>query len=323
MDVMGNLVVLAVLIALSAFFSCVELALVSVSHIKVRSFLEEGRRGADALHRLKHNSRRMLVTILVGGNIVSIAAASLAAIITTDVFGSAGLGIATGAMTLLMLVFGDIIPKTFATAHSGRISLATAGMIEMLGYVLYPIVILFEHVSTLTMKMINVKKLDAVTKSEIKAMIDYGAEEMVIDPEEKAIMQRAMKFSETTAEDVMTPFEKVFCLNGSHTIKQCFDRIADSGFSRIPVYSGRAENMTGVLFVKSVLKAMEAGKGGIKLKNIAASPIFVSRKTHMDRILELFRKKQMHIALVKESGKTVGLVTIEDLLEKLIGHMAW
>ncbi len=323
MDVLFDVVVLVILIALAAFFSCAELALVSTSHIKVKSFVDERRRGADALHRLKKNPWRMITIILIANTVVTIAAASFAAVIVTDIFGSSGLGIATGAMTLITLVFVEILPKTFATTHAGRISLAVAGSIEALGYALYPLVAVFERLSNFAMGMVKVKGMEPVTKSEIRAMIEFGGEKNVIEPEEKEIMERALRFSGTKVQDVMTQFDRILCLDGNSTIDHSFNQIAASGFSRIPVYTGRREKMMGVLFVKNVLKAMDEGRGDTRLKNIATKPIVVSKETGIDDLLKVFRDKKMHIALVRDGGRVVGLVTIEDILEELIGHMAW
>lgn len=316
-----DLIILVILIVLSAFFSGSEVALLSISNIKVKTYLKEGKRGAKALSRLKENPRRMIITILIGSNVATIAAASMAALMVTEKFGSSGLGIATGVMTLIILIFGEITPKTFAITYAGRISLAISNPLLVMSYVLYPLVILLEWISNRMIKLVKIKKLEPITEAEIKTMIDFGVEKKVIEPQEKHIMESAFKFSDISAFEIMTPFDKIFSLNGNSTIKNSFGKIVKSGFSRIPIYTNRKENITGIIFIKDVVKAVSKKEYRKKLKDLSMDPIFVSKDIFIGDLLKIFENRQTHIALVKDDDKAIGLVTHEDLLEELVGEI--
>jgi putative hemolysin len=318
---MSEIIILAILIILSAFFSGSEVAIVSVNHVKARTLEKQGLPGSKALRRLKDNSRKTIITILIGNNIVNIAAASMATVIATEAYGSSGLGIATGVMTLVVLVFGEITPKTFASTHSDKVALAIARPIEILSYLLYPLIIFFEWVSIFMSKLVKVKKHEPVTESEIKTMIEFGVEKKIIEPEEKYIMDRAFKFSEITAYEAMTPLKDAFVLNNRLNVKKALDKIIENGYSRVPVYTGSKKNITGVVFIKDILEVIHEKKYKKALKDVATEPLFVPKYIAIDDLFKVFQTKQRHIAIVKDDENVLGLVTLEDLLEELVGEI--
>ncbi len=318
---MSEIFLLAILVVLSAFFSGVEVALVSVSPIKVKSLLKEGRKGSKTLSKLKKNPRRMIITVLIGSNIANIGAAALATVIATQEFGSSGVGIAAGVMTLIILIFGEIIPKTFAATHAERISLAVASPVLALNYILYPLVVILEWIATRVNRLVKIKKAEPITESDIKAMIEFGVEKKVIDPAEQYIIERAVRFSDITVQEVMILADRIFSLDGRMTIRQALEDIIDSNYSRIPVYTRSKNNITGVIFVKDVMASVQKNRQNKRLQDIAAAPIFVKKSLGIDDTFKLFQDKQTHIALVRDGKKIIGLVTLEDLMEELVGEI--
>ena len=318
---MNEFIILFILIILSAFFSGAEVALVSVSYVKAKTLFKEKKKGSSTLLKLKENFRKTIITILIGNNIVNIASASFATVTAINYFGSAGLGIATGVMTLIILVFGEITPKTFASNHAEKISLIIAKPIQILGYILYPFIIIFEQFSIFIGKIIKIKKSEALTETEIKTMLEFGVEKKVIEPEEKVIMERAFKFSDITAYDAMTPIKNLFSLNSNLTVKNSIDKILKSGYSRIPIYSRKKNNIIGTVFIKDVFEEFQNKNYNKKLNEMLNEPIIVSKSIGIDDLLKIFQNKQYHIALVKDKENIIGLVTLEDLIEELVGEI--
>lgn len=317
----GEFFILVILIILSAFFSGAEVALVSVSMVKVRRFLDEKRRGAGALNRLKKSPKRMIITILIGNNIANIAAASMATLLATEAFGSRGFGIATGIMTLIILLFGEITPKTFATSHAPRISLVIAQPVEILSYLLYPLVKILEWFSDVVNRIVKMKKIESISEAEVKTMIQLGVEHQVLEPEEKAIMEKAMRFSDIKAADVMTRADEMFSVNSDLSIKQSLPDILRSGFSRIPIYKNVKTNIVGVVLVKDILKHVSDKNEDKKLMHISSEPLKVTSDTGIDDLLKSFQKAQTHIGFVTKDHRIIGIATLEDLLEELVGEI--
>lgn len=317
----GEFIFLILLIVLSGFFSGAEVALVSVSSLKVKRFLEEKRKGARALNRLKMSPKRMIITILIGNNIVNIAAASMATVLATETFGSGGLGVATGIMTLVVLIFGEITPKTFASTHASRIALFIAQPIEILSYILYPLVKILERFSDFINHFFKVKRIESVSETEVKAMIQLGVDHQILEPEERIIMERAMKFSDIKVADVMTRVDEMFSVDSDMSIRHSLPEILRSGFSRIPIYENVKTNIVGVVLVKDILKYVNDKKSDKKLRDISSEPLIVTSETGIDDLLKSFQKNQTHIGLVTKKHRIIGVVTLEDLLEELVGEI--
>lgn len=310
-------IILFFLILFSAFFSCSETALFSLSPVKVRMMLEQKKKGAGVLYKLKRNPRKLIVTILLGNNIVNIAASALATIISTELFGSQGIGIAIGVMTLLILVFGEIIPKSIAVAKAEKLSLIISKPILFVMYLLWPLVWIFEQ----TAKMISSTQV-LVSEEEIKTMATMGLESGAIKKEEEKIIKRAVEFADITTEDVMTPRIEIFRLNGGLELNEALSDVIASPFSRIPIYSEDKDNITGILYVKDVLKYIAEKNKNIKLIQLAKKPFIVPEKMNINKLFKEFQHRHIHIAIVvNEHGEVVGLVTMEDLLEELVGEI--
>ena len=316
---MIEIIILVILLLLSAFFSSVETATMSVSMIKVRTFVRQKRKGSDALFRLKQNPRRLLITILIGNNLVNIAAASLATIIITDMFGSAGIGIATGVMTLLVLVFGEITPKSFATQNAERMSLVVARPIELLGYAMYPVVRALEGLTSVVAGSRKQKKL---TEDELRTIVTVGEEEGILNKEVADMMQSLLTFEKTRVRVIMTPRTEMATVNGDEKLRKVLDYVIKTPYSRYPVWEKHKEKITGILDVDDVLKAIKGGGLGDKVKTMARPVYFVPETKEIDELLSEFQRKSTPmIVVVDEYGGVAGLVTIEDVLEEIVGDI--
>ncbi|NQV13239.1 MAG: HlyC/CorC family transporter [Parcubacteria group bacterium] len=318
-----SIISLVILILLSSFFSGAEIALSSLNPIKVKTLVKQRKKGSKTLARLKEKSERTIITILIGNNIVNVASASLATYIATEKFGSKGLGIATGVMTLIILVFGEITPKTLATTHAERVSLFIARPILILSYIFYPLIVIFDAFASLISRLFKTRKRKGISETEIKTMLEFGVAEKVIDEEEKDIMHQAIRFSDIKAETTMTPLKKVFRLPAATPAKDALEPMLDSGFSRAPIYEGQDKKITGIVLLKDVMYYIHEKEGDKLLSEIATDPIFVPRKMEIDDVFKAFKAQQKHIALVEDEEKDeiIGLVTMEDLLEELMGEI--
>ena len=316
----GVLVLLGFLVLLSGVFSGAEIALFSVPATRAEALAEEGVRGAQALKRLKSNPERLLVTLLIGNNVVNIGAASIATYAATEAFGSAGVGIATGGMTLLVLFFGEIIPKTYAAAHALRLSLLTAPLFLWLTRLALPIVLPFEAVSRLLLP--SSRTIPSVTESEIRALTLLGHEAGAIEEHERELIERAFALDATRAWEVMTPRTEIFAWPAERKLGEIATELRDVPYSRIPVYGASLDDITGVLHVRDAFEALVAGHHDVKLGTLAREPLFVPHSASLVQLLAEFRSRRIHMGVVvDEHGGTDGIVTLEDILEELVGEI--
>lgn len=317
-----NFFILLILLLLSGFFSGAEVALLSVTEVKIRTYLKENKKGARALCKLKESPRRMIIIILIGNNIVNVSAASMTAIIAAEHFGSGGLGLATGILTLLILIFGEITPKTFANKNSSAISLLISRPIYYFGVVIHPVVLFLEWITTMMHKVVKLPDQELITEGEIREMIQFGVEKQVIEPEEQYIINKALRFSDTSAKEIMVPFKNVFTLHGGKRISQIMSKIIASGYSRVPIYKTDKSDIIGIAMVKDIARELAKNKGNTTLEYVARDPIFINEDLRIDYLFKIFQKKQVHIAVVVNKEKSaVGIATLEDLLEELVGEI--
>lgn len=309
--------ILFLLLFFSAFFSASETALFSLSMVQARTLLNQKRKGAEVVYRLKKNPKRLIVTILLGNNLVNIGASVLATVISTNLLGSKGAGIAVGVMTFLILVFGEIIPKSIATTTAEKISLIVGKPILFCMYLFWPFVWFFEKIAK-----IFGRTEELISEEQIKTMAIMGLEAGVLKKEEKEIIERAVRFADVTVEDVMTPRVDMFTLEGDLNLTEVLSTITKCPFSRIPIYIENKDNIVGILYVKDVLKYIAENKKDIKLKNLAKRPFIVPEQMPIDKLFKEFQKRHIQIAIVvDEHGGVVGLVTMEDLIEELVGEI--
>lgn len=316
----GFFLLLGLFVLLSGVFSGAEIALFSVPLTRAKALANEGVRGAQALARLKSNPERLLVTLLICNNVVNIAAASVATYAATEAFGSAGIGIATGGMTLLILFFGEIIPKTYAAAHALKLSLLTAPMFLWLTRLALPIVLPFEAVSRLVLP--SSATIPSVTESEIRALTLLGHQAGAIEEHERELIERAFALDSTRAWAVMTPRTEIFAWPAERKLGEIATELRDVPYSRIPVHGASLDDITGVLHVRDAFEALVAGRHDVKLGTLAREPLFVPHSASLVQLLAVFRSRRIHMGVVvDEHGGTDGIVTLEDILEELVGEI--
>ena len=317
-----QIIILVVLIFLSALFSGIETALMSINNIKVKSLLKQEKKGSKALYRIKQNPHRLIITILIGNNLVNIGAASFATVLFTNLFGSSGIGIATGVMTFLILVFGEITPKTFATQNAERVSLIVARPVELLSMILSPIVKVFEVISKFMSKLLGSKKESELSEEELKTIVTMGAEEGILNKEAAEMMHNVLEFKGTRVVEVMTPDVNIQMIDGKKQLKEVVDFVVKTPYSRYPVYLGSKDKIIGILDVDDVLRYMKEKKLSVKVKNVIREVFFVPQSKEVDDLLSEFESKKIPMAIVvDEYGDVSGLVTIEDVLEEIVGDI--
>jgi len=319
---MIEIFILLVLLVFSGIFSGSETALVTLSMARVEALVNEQRAGAKALYQLKKDPSQMLTTILIGNNLVNIAASALATVVATREFGSAGPGIAVGVLTLFILVFGEITPKSLATRYFERISLFIATPLLLFMRLIYPLVWFFGHFTNQIHRLTGGKGDPTVTESELIGMLGYGVEEGAIEHNERKIIERVFAFNDLKARDVMTPKGRIFSLDAALTVAAALPLVSQERYSRIPLFEGQNDNFTRILYMRDLLRASAHGQMQEPLVNIAHKPLFVSQYQAIDDLFATFRRhKRMFSMVVDEYGDVRGIVTLEDLLEELVGEI--
>ena len=314
---------LTVLIGLSGFFSGLEVALVGIRKSKVVQLYKEGKKGSKALHKLKMNPSWMMSSVNLGNNLVNVGASALATSTAIRLFGNDGLGIAVGVMTFLILVFGEITPKTYCNANSTRIALRYAPVLLAFSYAFYPVVKFFEIITRGVVKITGSSHTPPpITEEDIRGVIDQGLEEKALEKDEMELVHSALKFDDTVIRSVMTPRTKMFSLNSKMLLFEALPQINQKGYSRIPIFKDTADDIVGFIHVRDVLKELEKENKLVTLEEIARKPVFASQEKMVSSLLKEMKGRKTHMAIViDEHGGVEGLVTLEDLLEEIVGEI--
>jgi len=319
---MNDILILVSLLFLSGAFSGSETALTAVTLARAEALAKERQGGAKALLYLKQNSTSMLITLLIGNNFINIGASAFATVVATEHLGALGPGVAVGVLTFLILVFGEITPKSLAIRHSVRTSLAVAPIILFLMRILFPLVWVFEQLITLVYKMTNIKSTPTVTESEVMGLLVHGTQEGTIEKEEAKIIERVFAFNDLVVADVMTSRHKIFALNEEMTIKEALPKIVEVGFSRVPVFCGSVENISHIVHWHDIATAIANNQIDKPLKEIGIDPIFSPHNQPIDHLFADFQRQKRHLTIVvDEHGNLRGLATMENLLEELVGEI--
>lgn len=311
---------LCILLLLSAFFSGSEIALFSVNKVRIRKLAEEGLSRAVTLNRLLERPNRLLATILVGNNLANVGVAAIVTSLAITFFGNKGVGVAIGIATLLILIFSEITPKSFAAKNAERVSLFVAWPISGLVKLLYPLVRGIVLVTSPIVRTFGGEvKRPFVTEEEIKMLVEVGEKEGTIEKEEKEMIKGVFRFGDTTAKEVMVPRVDTSCIDDNATVEEAKKVALETGYSRTPVYDGSIDNIVGFLFTKDLLNV---DKEDTKVKDIMRQAYYVPETKKLDEILDEMQegKTQMTI-VVDEYGGTAGLVTLEDLVEEIVGEI--
>ncbi len=318
-----QLVILLILISLSAFFSCSETALTTVNKIRIRALIEEGNKRAVILNQVTENSGKMLSAILIGNNIVNISASSLATVLATRLLGNAGVGIATGVLTILILIFGEITPKTLATIHAEKISLFVGPIFYGLMFLLTPIIFLVNKLSTGLLLLLRVNPNDktaTITETELRTLVDVSHEEGVLETEEHEIISNLFDFGDARAKDVMVPRIDMTMLEVSTSYEELLSTFEEFRFTRIPIYEETTDNVIGIINMKDVL-LFPKGES-FSIRSILRESYFTYETKKISELMLEMRKASVNIVIVlDEYGVTAGLITLEDLLEEIVGDI--
>jgi len=316
-----DILLFIICVILSAFFSSSEVALISITRAKVRTLSNEGKPGATAVAALKESPEHLLITILIGNTVVNIAAAAIATAIAIRMFGNIGVGIATGFVVIVLLVFGEIGPKIYAARATDSYALTVAPVILFLSRIFTPVIWVVDRVSP-TFGIGKENAEPAVTEEEIKEWIDVGKEDGTIEQGEQDMLYSVLEFGDTPAREIMTPRVDAVLMEDTNTIDEAIRIFNDTGFSRIPVYHEQIDNVTGVLNVKDVFSAMVSQRKVNSIKEIMYDPTFVPETKKIDDLLKELQVRRVQIAVViDEYSSFVGIVTVEDILEELVGDI--
>jgi CBS domain containing-hemolysin-like protein len=314
---------LIAMIGLSGYFSGLEVALVSIRLSKIEQMVKDKVRGAVSLHKLKSNPSRMMSSVNLGNNLASIAATALATDLSLKLFGDDGLAIAIGIMTFLILIFGEITPKTYCNANAAKVAVKNSRILLIFSYALFPIVWIFEIITKGMIKLTGSSDIPpGLTEDEIKEIVKQGYKDKAIEKQESELVHGALNFDDIVIRSVMTPRTKMFKLNSKMMLFEALPEINKSGFSRIPVFAENTDQIVGIIHVRDVLKKLEGDEKIISLEQIMREPVFVSQEKRVSDLLKEMQGRRTHMAIVlDEFGGVEGCVTLEDLLEEIVGEI--
>ena len=323
MDDWFSYILLVILIALSAFFSASETAYTTVNKIRLQNYVDAGSKKAKTALFIAENYDRTLTTILIGNNIVNIGASSIATLLFVKLFGPSGAAISTAVMTILILIFGEVLPKSFAKESSEKFALAFSRPLRILMTVFWPVVFLFIQLKKVAKHISPIKEEETptVTEQELKFIVESIEDEGVLEKQESELVQHALEFDEKTVQEVLTPRVDMTTLDIEDDLQTNIGLVLTERFSRIPVCRGTSDRIIGILHTKDLLEALVRGDA-IDLASMVQPAFFVYKTKKLSSLLADFKRNKTHVAIVTDDyGGTVGMVTMEDLLEELVGDI--
>jgi len=319
----GQLLTILVMVFLSAFFSSSETALTTVNKIRMKNLAENGDKRATKVLKVTSDSGKMLSAILIGNNIVNIFASSIATILAIDIFGDIGSGIATGVLTVIILIFGEVSPKTMATIKADTFSLAIAGIIDILMTILTPVIFIINKLASgvLFLLHINPNQADtAMSEDEIRTIVDESQESGAIEDEEREMIHNVFDFGDSLAKEVMIPRIDMTFVQADATYEELIEIFRQDKFTRLPVYEESTDYVIGIINMKDVLLIEHTET--FSVRDILREPYFTYEHKNTSDLFVEMRKSSIPLAIVlDEYGVTAGLVTLEDLLEEIVGEI--
>jgi CBS domain containing-hemolysin-like protein len=315
------------LLVVSAFFSSSEIAMFAFPNHRIETVVNEGKRGSRALQSLKNDPHRLLVTILVGNNLVNIAMSSIATGLLAYLLGnqSQAVFIATFGITGLVLLFGESAPKSYAVENTETYALRIARPLKFAEIVLFPLVWLFDHLTRMVNRVTGGRaeiESSYVTRDEIREIIETGEREGVLEEDEREMLQRTLRFNRTIVKEVMTPRLDMTAVSLDAPIDEAIQTCIQSGHERLPVYDGGLDNVVGVVHINDLVRDHTYGEGGGDLATVIEETLHVPESKNVDDLLTEMREKRLNMVIViDEFGTTEGLVTVEDLVEEIVGEI--
>lgn len=318
-----QLVIILILIVLSAFFSSAETAFMSVNRIRIKTLAEQNNKKAAKILSILDNSGKMLSAILIGNNIVNIFASSLTTTLVTQIFGNAAVGVASGLLTLIILIFGEITPKTMATMHAEKITFAYANVIALIMFVFTPVIYIVNILANGLMKLIGVTNKaskNTMTEHEIRTIVEESYADGEIETEEKQMINNVFDFGDALAKDIMIPRIDVTMASIDSSYEDILKLFREHKYTRFPIYEESTDNVIGILNVKDIM-LYDTNKE-FHLREIIREPYFTYEYKNIAKLFENLRNSSNNIAIViDEYGSTVGIITMEDLIEEIVGEI--
>lgn len=314
-------IILALLICASAFFSATETAYTSVNKIRIKNMAVEGNKKAEKTLKILDRFDALLSTLLIGNNIVNITSASIATVIFTNwLGGDKGVTVSTIVMTLLVLVFGEITPKSLAKEMPEKFAMAAVPIVKVLMVVLTPFNIIFGAWKKLLGKVVHIGKKQSVTEEELMTMIDEVEQEGVLDQNESDLLRSAIEFNDVNVEEILTHRVDMIAIDAEDSIEEILEAFRDHPYSRLPVYRETVDNIVGILHEQDFMMMLHEGKQSIM--DAVQPALFVQESMKISDLLRVLQKDNVHMAIVlDEFGGTTGIVTMEDILEELVGEI--
>ena len=321
----AQIICLIVLLLLSSFFSSAETALTTVNKIRMRTLSEAGNKKADRVLRVTDDSAKMLSAILIGNNLVNLSASSMATTLAVEFWGSYGAGIATGILTLLILIFGEVSPKTMATIQADKLSLRIAIIIEFLMKILTPVIFIVNKLSMGFLFLLGVKPdayQNSMTEEELRTIVDVGQESGVIEDEERDMIHNLFDFGDAEAKEVMVPRIDMTYVDINATYNEVIQIFREDKFTRLPVCEESSDKVIGIINIKDLLLLSQEEIENFSISKLMYEPYFTfEHKNTADLFVEM-KKSSISLAIVlDEYGTTAGLITLEDLLEEIVGEI--
>jgi len=318
-----SLLALVVLLALSAFFSGSEMAFSSLNQIRIKAMEQDGNKKAKTVLSIIEKFEKTLSTLLIGNNVVNTAAASITTVLVTQLFGVKGVAIGTAAITVALLIFGEILPKSYAKQNAEKFALGVSGPMLLLTKLLTPVVWPFQKLQQITRRDEDGEEdAPTMTEEELKYMIEAIEEEGVLEEQESELVQSALDFDEITAQEILTPRVDVEALDITEEKEEILKKVTELHYSRLPVYEGTVDNIRGVVRSRDILEAALKGDGRIDLPTLMTPCMYIHKTMKISQLLRMFQKNKAHLAVVADDyGGTLGIVTMEDVLEQLVGEI--
>lgn len=318
-----QIVTIVIFLMLSAFFSSAETAYMSVNRIRIKTLADSGNKRAVKVLYILDNTSKMLSAILIGNNIVNIFASSLTTTLVSRYFNSSAVGIATGILTLAILIFGEITPKTTASVNSEKIALAYANIIKFVMFVFTPVIFIVNGMAGSLMKLLRVNTSNSkssMTENEIRTIVEESYEDGEIETEEKKMINNVFDFGDALAKDVMIPRIDMTMADVNSTYDDIIELFKQNKYTRFPIYEGTTDNVIGILNIKDLL--LYDAREDFNIREIMREPYFTYEYKNTAKLLEDLRSTSNTIAIViDEYGSTVGIITLEDLLEEIVGEI--
>lgn len=315
---LNQIIILIILLLLSGFFSSAETALFSISKAKAKHLTKQKGRTNALINMMKQDPHKLLTTILIGNNVVNVGASALATAMTIKIVSSNAVGIATGIMTLLILIFGEIFPKSVATRNNILIARLVIFPVYWLSILFFPVIKFLNFIPMLTGK---IKSKSKITEEELMTFVEVVEEEGEIGKEEKELIHNIFEFDDTNASEIMTPRADMFVIEAGEKLR--LEDTVKSGFTRVPVIEGDIDHVIGILNIKDLFIRQPARGEEIDVRKIMRKPYFVPEYKKLDSLLQQFKKRKDHLAIViDEHGGVSGLITLEDALEEIVGEIS-